>query len=344
MSINVGCDPELFIKENNKIIGCEKVLPKDGLNTINDGKVIIDGIQAEFNPAPSHCRVWLGDNIRFCFMALKKVLDSNDKLSLDFTTSVTIDEEELNSLNPDNRVLGCMPSNSIYGKVGLGVADISKFFDRSLGGHIHLSSPDPKGDEAIRDYENMVKLMDILVGNTCVLIDRNEGNIKRRKTYGRAGEYRTPKHGIEYRTLSSFWLKSYQLMSFVMGLSKQAVTIKAHGMQDKFFNVVDMDDIQKAINENDFDLAMSNFNKILPVLMEVTPTITGYRQSHDGEFTLNKDNISYFLHFVDKVKVFGLEYWFKESPMDHWLAHDGENFGWERYLSNVVSKDMLING
>lgn len=335
LAINVGCDPELFIKKNGSIIGSEKILPKNGL-AYSTGKIIIDGVQAELNPAPSYCRVFLGGYISDAFKSLKQILDKDNTLSLDFTTSVTVDPKEMDTLSPENKVLGCTPSKSIYGRVGLGVKDVKAFFDRSLGGHIHLSGGEPDADKAIRNYEKMVAVMDILVGNTCVLLDRNTGNVIRRKTYGRAGEYRTPEHGIEYRTLSSFWLKSYQLMSMVMGLSKQAVCIVASDHCDEFIASVDMDKIKQAINDNNFDLAMSNFNSMLPKLLEITPSeeSTGY---HDNKFSLTSKNISDFFFFVEK----GIDYWFKEDPLTHWIKFEDVSslLGFERFLLEVVRKE-----
>lgn len=334
LNINVGCDPELFIKKNGSIIGSEKVLSNGGVDCIG-GKIIVDGIQAELNPEASHCRVFLAQNISYAFQKLQDILKEDKTLELDFTTSVTVDQKEIESLSPENRVLGCTPSKSIYGKSGLGVKDIKSFFERSLGGHIHLSGGDPLADGAIRSYEKMVAVLDILVGNTCVLLDRNAGNVIRRKTYGRAGEYRTPAHGIEYRTLSSFWLKSYQLMSMVMGLSKQAVSIVASTHYDEFIATVDMDKIKEAINTNNFDLAMSNFNAMLPKLLEITPSdeSNGY---HDSTHTLHRKNISDFFYFVEK----GIDYWFVEDPLTHWVKFEDSYglLGFERFLLNVVRK------
>ena len=70
-----------------------------------------------------------------------------------------------------------------------------------------------------------VKILDIVVGNTCVIMDRAPSQVERRKVYGRAGEYRLPAHGIEYRTLSNFWLRSYQLTHLVFSLARFAINI-----------------------------------------------------------------------------------------------------------------------
>jgi hypothetical protein len=146
------------------------------------------------------------------------------------------------------------------------LVDPEKYRIRSAAGHIHLG--DASGSTtssqwaALHSPDRLVPILDIIVGNTCVLLDRDPGNVERRRVYGRAGEYRTPPYGIEYRVLSNFWLRSYSLMSFVMSLSRFAVGLltatihnggrKGVNYEAELLKLVNMDDIRRAINENDF--------------------------------------------------------------------------------------------
>lgn len=131
-----------------------------------------------------------------------------------------------------------------------------------------------------------------------------------------------------------------------MGLSKQAVTLVAHGYADQLIALVDMDNIEKAINENDFDLAMANFDRIIPLIMDITPTETGQEDrtipnpSHNSEFTLHQNNLALFLHFVERVKESGLEYWFKEDPLTHWCNYQDGQRGWEEFIKCEVAEDI----
>ena len=60
LSPSMGCDPEFFLKDKEgSTIGSEKFIPKGGIR-VGGSKFIIDGVQAELNPAPSTCRALLG--------------------------------------------------------------------------------------------------------------------------------------------------------------------------------------------------------------------------------------------------------------------------------------------
>jgi len=109
--------------------------------------------------------------------------------------------------------------------------------------------------------------MDIVAGNTCVLVDRDESNAKRRVIYGRAGEYRIKKYGIEYRVLSNFWLKGYVLWSMATALLRNAVGIYRAGLADELISKFDIKKVRDAINNNDKHLALENF-KILAAFIK----------------------------------------------------------------------------
>lgn len=348
--VSLGCDPELFIKEGKNVVGSEKVVPEEGfpmspVGSPNSsyGKIIRDGVQVEFNPDPQSCRQILATAIGVAIKTLHRKLPKGMQISFD--TTVTVSKEELASLLPENRVLGCNASMNVYDvDATTGVKDGAKFLKRSGGGHIHLGfypnytrpgeepTPNPMQD-TLKNPAFIVPILDILVGNTMVLIDRDPGNAERRKTYGRAGEYRLPKYGLEYRTLSNFWLRNYVLMSLVFGLTRQAVRLAASHREgndtiSELISAVDINDVRKAINKNDAELAAKNFEKIAPIIGKLFPT-AGY--------TLNKTNLKDFRHFVNR----GMDHWFKEKPIDHWLAFKsgGSQDGWENFAYQKVRLD-----
>lgn len=338
-NISFGCDPEFFFSANGDIVGAENILPENGVVYSNRmavsgeshaGKIIIDGVQAELNPIPSTCRQLLANDISRCFIELDKISKSRG-VDLDFSQTVEVKKGTFDKLSDKSKKFGCAPSKNAHNKNSSIKINPSVYRKRSAGGHIHLGRTYAE-DGSFSEPDRVVKMLDILLGNTCVLIDRDKGNIERRKSYGRAGEYRTPPHGLEYRTLSNFWLKNYVLFSFVMGLARMSVSIVKEDLDKEFLKVVEMKDVEKAINKNDFNLAYKNFLKIEPVLSEIS-TAGGYKQ------TLTVGNIPLFKHFVDK----GVDYWFKESPLKHWVSLAGSTslaHGWENFLEAKVLKDM----
>ena len=289
INVSFGCDPEFFYKKGRSVIGAEKVLGKFKNSELAtyEGKVIIDGIQAELNPLPSHCRNLESSTIATLFRNVNEHLPKGVSISLDPVVSVT--KKEMASLSPACQQFGCTPSFNVYGVQEVAVRDASKYLKRSAGGHIHLGylSITPKG---LLEPSEIVPLLDAIVGNTCVLLDRHEGNKERRKNYGRAGEYRTPKYGIEYRTLSNFWLYNHTMMHLVFGLCRQAVSYLGNGKKDKILKLVDQKDIIKAINENDFDLAMANFKKLLPIFKATI---------NNGSYPLNENSLVAFMYLVE---------------------------------------------
>lgn len=363
-AITIGCDPEFFFTKNGEVLGAEKLLPKDGLKYVagsdrehrdgqhtavgdKDSVIVIDGVQAELNPRPNTCRANLGNEISCCFRELYKELSKDNSLGVNFAQSVLVSEDELSSLSDKSRRFGCAPSNNVYNALRDKESKISVnpevYRYRAAGGHIHLGSlPTDRADalvrRALKSPDKLVPVLDILVGNTCVLIDRNESNIERRKVYGKAGEYRLPKHGLEYRTLSNFWLQSYQLMSMATGLARHAVIITENSLREgtedyvsELTSLVNLEDIARAINTNDFELAMHNWKRIEPFILAITP--------EDSEhYPIQQSLLGEFYHFVNK----GVNHWFMDNPLEHWIKlPEGHNTGFEEFLKKTVRADMV---
>ena len=344
--MNMGCDPEFFFRNKDGIIGAEKILPAAGLVAGEGSKFIIDGVQAELNPRPSTCRALLANEISRCFRSLDAELKKkgNVGITADFNRAIEISKESLMELDEKARMFGCAPSKSIYrtkSSVNIAKVDPMEYRVRAAGGHIHIGKSNNTRLTAVidKDHKRVVQMLDLLCGNTAVLVDRDPANIERRKVYGRAGEFRLPAHGLEYRTLSNFWLTSYQLMSFAFGMARFAVEVMADTNADEFFDAftskVKKRNVHNAINNNDFELAMENFQAIEKLICQYVARDT------DGRYAITSANLAAFHHFVKRIDEQGLQYWFKEEPMKHWMkigdAHDNGFFDWTQ---NVVRMDM----
>ena len=336
-----GADPEFFFRQNGDVVGSERVLPKDGIEYEKEGphipggngtvrggggKIIVDGVQAELNPRANVCRANMVNEIALCFQQIKR---SYPDMQVDFSPLVTVTESEFELLSKRSKKFGCNSSENVYtGAQSKITVDPSVVRDRPAGGHLHFGGNESTAvKNALNDVNIIVPLFDIIVGNTCVLVDRNEGNKRRREMYGRAGEYRLKPYGIEYRTVSNFWLQHPHLMSMVMGLGRLAISIAVAGEGKNLMNLVNMSDIEKAINDNDYDLAMSNFNKIIDYVIELT--------GGDEQLVLTTHTITQFRKFVE----LGVGHWFPDNGLDYWVnAKEGHHMGFERFLTEVVLK------
>lgn len=363
-----GCDPEFFFAKGKEVIGSEKVLPKDGAlaaycaatgrgathhSNTNKHAFVQDGVQVELNPNPHGCRANLGNELQAAFKALKAHLETVDGVTVSFTSVVRIDPKELESLSEKSKVFGCLPSTNFYDSEASVKVDAAKYLKRSAGGHIHLGLGAKLLAEVHKDPKKsrLAPLMDVLVGNTCVLIDRDPKAIERRKNYGRAGEYRLPKHGFEYRTLSNFWLRSYQLMSFVMGLSRLATSVLgttigvsqgAYGgetmdkhekwdAESALLDGLNLQQVAKAINKNDFNLATQNYKQVRKFIQ------THVKTRLDDGCGLEAGLLDKFDIFVDVVGKQGIKHWFKQDPLTHWCTiQEGHGTGWESFLTTKV--------
>lgn len=370
-SFYLGCDPEFFVrrKGDGKIVGAEILLGNkdaqlNGTWSQNE-KVIVDGVQLEINPAPTDCRANLANSIMSCMRALRQKLKGTD-LTTDFAASVEISPEELNKLHEESRKFGCAPStNSHTGTTSVIPVKGDEYFKRSAGGHIHIGIGKNyhKDPEAIK---RLCYMMDLFVGIPGVLLDRDPGNIERRKVYGRAGEYRLPPHGFEYRTPSNFWLRGYPIMSLIFGLTKLASAIaidsynldktddkvlaskgvlylknKGYDTTDLYQYIIDSIDIREVadiINNNDFKGAYRIWNTLEAILFNQA----GLGAIYDTNYGIDKHRIEKFHYIIWK----GLDELFplNRDIVEYWAnLPEGHGGGISEYYESVVIRDGIAD-
>lgn len=252
-----GSDPEFFFMKGGKVVPSSKV--------IKGGSIVVpDGFQGELNPLTDGCRQVSGN--RICD-ALELANDFAERAgaTLALRVGVDVDRETFFSLPADERAFGCSPTRNVYEKTKRPRGTRTRF--RAGGGHVHLG-----GLGVLRLYQSkpkeLIQLMDIVCGTLCVLVDRDPANIARRKYYGRAGEHRPKRYGVEYRVPSNFWLQSYTLWSMVSGLLRNAINIASDEQATKLvLDKINMKDVRDAINNNDKELAMKVFQQYKEIVV-----------------------------------------------------------------------------
>jgi hypothetical protein len=307
--VRMGCDPEFFISNNGIIEGAEDILPEKGLNNTylkrhdTHQKSIIkrDGVQCELNPMPQTCRAYLANEIAACFCTLKEELEKQNKnYEVVKEQVIKMDKEKLMSLSKEARRFGCMPSKNGYTKTTNKITvSPSRYLIRSAGGHIHLGFKTFNPDE-------FAAFMDIIVGCIGTLLDRDIWAKERRKVYGRAGDYRLPLHGFEYRTLSNFWLKHHTLFTLMFGLARTCVEMYKRGWHGEIFKSVEHLDIETIINNNDINGAIEVYNCIEKYFEQIQDL---------AWFPLNRRTVVNFRQFFMK----GFEHYLgKQDIIEHW--------------------------
>lgn len=257
----IGTDPELFLEKDGIIISAEGLIggTKNEPKPISDNGHFIqeDNVMVEFNIPPCNNKEEFIYNINHVKEYLD-VLANVNGMKLNYTTSYEFTKEEVRT--PQARMFGCEPSWNVYLK-DQSPSPSSRTKWRGCGGHIHIGYNEPDQDTS----ELLVYGMDMILGLKSIIIDPDT---KRRTTYGKAGEFRWKDFGIEYRTLSNFWIKNNQLMGWVYESTALVIDIINEGIMleliEKYAN-----DVQNAINNSNVKLAEETLTLIINHYKEV---------------------------------------------------------------------------
>ena len=332
--ITYGCDPEAFFERNGEVIGSEKVLPKSGWNYVKR-----DGVQIEFQPLAYASVKSQLVHLREVMNSFRSNMTRFPDVKVCFKPVIQVSEAELATLGEESRLLGCKPSDNIYGFKQIDV-DGQVFRTRSAGGHLHIGLYDerriwntdvyPHLDERAR----LVPILDVLVGNTCVLFDMDPVQRQRRKMYGRPGEYRLPWHGVEYRTLSNFWMRSPVLAELVFGLAQLSVGVLSttlsgrENLEKELLYNLDWRKIVKAIYLNDRTTALENWKVVRDFLIKQAPKGS----------VINGDNIRKFDKLIEIVGEKGLDVFFPlegDAVIKGWASYNNYNTSWGNFLGSI---------
>lgn len=225
-----GADPELFVYSYDKgtVVSCHDMLPgtKADPYPVPGGAVQVDGTAAEFNVNPSTTFEEFNQNIDSVLFALRKMLPSRHDL-VSFA-SHCYEEEYFDTLPYSAIELGCMPDYDAWtSKRNPKPKSKSARTLRTAAGHLHIGweradgqPHNPRSPEFIAEANLIVQLMDWHVGAWSCTIDHD---LIRRTLYGKAGACRYKTYGVEYRTLSNFWVLSTDLRREVWNRMQQAV-------------------------------------------------------------------------------------------------------------------------
>ena len=246
---SVGSDPEIFVEdEAGKVVPAFMFL--EGKESVEVEDSYWDGFQAEFSTKPSHCIAFLADSTQAALQRLHAKVQTagKGKWRLTDRSVVDVDEQFLQEIAPQFSQFGCTPSLNAYGDQGPMLEGRFVPF-RMAGGHIHIGAR-LKGV----DVDHVVKQMDKIVGIMSVALFRGMEDPRRRYLYGRAGEYRLPPHGLEYRVLSNAWLCHPVIMNFITHVARVSAAVGMFG-----FSPTDITDeeAQEAINDSNSDMALA---------------------------------------------------------------------------------------
>jgi hypothetical protein len=156
--------------------------------------------------------------------------------------SALFSDEELS--NPLARIAGCSVDYNAWTMEENPRPDFSKTNLRTSGGHVHIGT-------TAKPYA-VIRACDYFLGVPSVILDPDTA---RRKIYGSAGAFRFTPWGVEYRTLSNFWLRSPELVEWVFEATQKAVNEASKGSTGPNFMLHLRHDIEGIIQSGDVDKA-----------------------------------------------------------------------------------------
>lgn len=267
-NITLGSDPEGWIinKQTGKaepitnLLGGDKGEPISFLPGYGYQE---DNCSWEFNIPPCSTKEEFIDSFTAALEELENVLPNHIlkiQPSIEFDPEMITDKKQVE--------IGCSEDFSAYTYEKEQIPDLSSTSKRFAGGHIHIGYEDPAWDKSVL----LCKHLDAYLGLIAVFLDTDT---ERKKAYGTPGRHRIKDYGVEYRTLSNFWIKSPDLISLIWDQTHKAIK----NMND-FDDLIEMfsDDICKAITTNDEELALQLINQLniidIPLLHSLTPIKT----------------------------------------------------------------------
>lgn len=248
MTLLLGTDPEAFAIKDGKIssvagiLGCNKWKQKDLGNGIFLQE---DNVLVEFATNPSDTFEHFNNIIQLGLDCCSEELGKVDMEIAPNVSSHIYSMAELKSFHRSAFEFGCEPDyNALTGSINPKpqAADAGL---RTAGGHIHLGYESMLGTMKL-EYSQAIAgvLCDYFLGLPSLLMD---GDDRRRELYGKAGAIRKKSYGIEYRTLSNFWVFKEDTRKFVY---EQATKVVDHMLGDfqRLVSIVDPQEIQRVIN------------------------------------------------------------------------------------------------
>jgi hypothetical protein len=248
-SITVGSDPEVMVMDKRGTVtsaigkvGGSKASPRE----CKGGALQEDNVMAEFNTNPASSAQEFVNTINTVMGELTAVLAPHG-LEPSIISSHEFNLEDLRAEGAQAMEFGCGGewdgwTGRKLQKPNGGLSGL-----RTAGGHVHVGYFDPWRNGNL----SLARMLDVVLGVPSVLLDQDT---RRRSLYGSAGSMRHKPYGMEYRTLSNFWLKSDELKRWVFERAVWA----GHNLPEleNMLQEFSPEAVKATINNGDVEMAM----------------------------------------------------------------------------------------
>ncbi len=222
MKILLGADPEMFVQRDGEPISAWGMNEgtKEKPLIVPHGALQVDGMALEYNIDPvTTLEEWERNHTSVQESLLASI---EDGLTLEAIPTAFFSEEVFNNSPEEALILGCEPDFNAYTERINPKPDGNVPF-RTGAGHIHIGwtkNEDIKSPFHLGECYALTKSLDLHLGIPSLLMD---GDSQRRILYGKAGCFRPKPYGMEYRTLSNFWIKTPKLRKWAYENTMRAI-------------------------------------------------------------------------------------------------------------------------
>lgn len=214
VKFRLGSDPECLLLDSNgkhiSVIGyinADKWHPMPVPGMAEGFTLQEDNVALEYGIPPASSAQELINSIE---SVMARSLEWLPNLSFSKLSCTVFEKDQM--LEPAAHVFGCEPDFNAWTEEANPSPQPPHPFMRSAGGHIHV--------ETQEDPIKVVRAMDLFLGVPSILMDTGE---ERKQLYGKAGAHRKKSYGVEYRTLSNFWIFEKKYMEWVWNATARAL-------------------------------------------------------------------------------------------------------------------------
>lgn len=304
--VTLGADPEFFLetkakgklvpsqgrvegtKQEPHVISPAKVLKVAGYSTgVGNYAVQRDNVAVEYNiPYTGSKASWERQIKAGLALAFEEIPYSKRRnLKISHKASAHFPEKYLE--HEEAKYFGCEPDYNAW-TVSENVMDKTSVDPtlRTVGGHVHIGylSENPNLNPLA-----LVRMLDVYLGVPSIFLDDDN---ERRLLYGKAGAYRPVPYGIEYRTLSNFWIFKIQYIRWVWDAVVYALQ-KAKASEIISPNGPIAEAIQTAINKSDKDAAEYVFDFYPEAKLLIPGTVNTYHTTDTSNTTKIMGEVTY---------------------------------------------------
>lgn len=216
----VGSDVEFFLQDifSEEIVSAEGIVKGTKTEPFKFDKdnafyaTSLDNVMAEGNIPPASSAYEFYCNVE----KLRQYIDSTIPKNLK-TVAIPSARLDFKHLQTENaQVFGCDPSLNCW--TGQEVRpEPSGDNVRSAGFHIHVGYDSP----SMETNREIAQAMDLFLGIPSVLLE--PANERKAVGYGLSGNYRNQRHGMEYRSLSSYFSSEQKLIEWCFRNTERAI-------------------------------------------------------------------------------------------------------------------------